>query len=126
MPIKYEYDSEKNIVYSYSTGVISMSELTEYFRNLAEDPDVEDDFISIANLDGVKEFKFSYSDALQLPDLFTKMKSKKNQIGTILVAKKDFQFGMARMMSIVMENSMPTRVVRSQEEAEKEISLLRG
>ena len=126
MPITYEYDGEKNIVYSYTTGVVNMPELAEYFKNVAEDPKVEKDFIEIANLDGVEEFNFSYSDTLQLPDLFAEIINQKNQRGTIFVAKKDFQFGMARMMSIVVEGSLPTRVVRTQEEAEKEVISLRG
>ena len=125
MAIKYEYDGDKNIVYSFTTGVVSISELTEYLNKLVEDPSVENDFIEIGNLDGVEECKFSYSDTLQLPDLFAEIKNKKNQMGTIFIAKKDFQFGMARMMSIVVEGSLPTRVVRSQEEAEKEADGLR-
>ena len=126
MPIKYEYDGDKNIVYSYATGVVTISELTEYVNNLVEDQRVRNDFLEIANLDGVEEFKFTYSDTLQLPELFAEIKNKKNQMATIFIAKRDFQFGMARMMSIVVESTLPTRVVRSQEEAEKEVEEMRN
>ncbi len=126
MPIKYDYDKNKNIVYSYPSGLISMSDITEYFNKLVEDPNVESDFIEIANLNEVTEFKFSYKDALQLPNLFAGVKNKKNHKGTILIGKKDFQFGMARMMSIISENDLTIRVVRSQEDAEKEVNILRG
>ena len=30
MPINYDYDKDKNIVYSYPSGLISMSDITEY------------------------------------------------------------------------------------------------
>jgi len=126
MPIKYDNDKNKNIVYSYPSGLISMSEITEYFNKLVKDPNVGSDFIEIANLNEVTEFKFSYKEALQLPNLFAEIKNKKNHKGTILIGKKDFQFGMARMMSIISENDLTVRVVRSQEDAEKEVNLLRG
>ena len=126
MPIKYDYDRNKNIVYSYSSGLISMSDISEYFNKLVEDPNVRSDFIEIASLDEVTEFRFSYKEALQLPHLFAGVKNKKNHRGTILIGKKDFQFGMARMMSIISENDLTIRVVRSKEDAEKEVILLRG
>ena len=77
MPIKYDYDKNKNIVYSYPSGLISMSDISEYFKKLVEDSNVQSDFIEVANLDGVTEFKFSYSDALRLPNLFADVKNKK-------------------------------------------------
>ena len=126
MPIKYDYDKNKNIVYSYPSGLISISDISEYFNKLVEDPNVESDFIEIANLHEVTEFKISYKEALQLPDLFAEVNNKKNHKGTILIGEKDFQFGMARMMSIISENDFTIRVVRSKEDAEKEVISLRG
>jgi hypothetical protein len=126
MPIRYDYDPKKNIVYSYPSGLVTISDLSEYFNKLAEDQSVESDFIEIADLDEVTEFKFSYSDALQLPNLFAEVKSKKNHQGTVLIGEKDFQFGMARMMSIISENDLTICVVRSKEDAEKEVNELRS
>ncbi len=76
MPIKYDYDNDENIVYSYPSGLISISDISEYFNRLTENPNVGSDFIEIVNLDEVTEFKFSYKDALQLPDLFMGLKNK--------------------------------------------------
>ena len=126
MAIRYECDKDENIVYAYPSGLVSMSDISEYFQKLGEDPDVGNDFIEIANLEGVEEFNFSYSDALQLPNLFGELKNKKKHKGTILIGTKDFQFGMARMMSIISENDVTIRVVRSQEEAQKEVKALRA
>ena len=126
MPIKYDYDKEKNIVYGYPYGLVSMSDITQYFNKLVEDPNVESDFIEIANLREVAEFKISYKEALQLPNLFAEVNNKKNHKGTILIGEKDFQFGMARMMSIISENDLTIRVVRSQEDAEKVVNELRN
>jgi len=125
MPINYEYDKDKNIVYSYPSGLISISDIAEYFNKLVEDPNVEKGFIEIANLNEVTEFKISYKEALQLPNLFADVKNKKNHKGTILIGIKDFQFGMARMMSIISENESTIRVVRSREDAEKAVISLR-
>ena len=126
MPIKYDYDKNKNIVCSKPSGLISISDIAEYFNKLVEDPNVEKGFIEIANLSEVTEFKISYKEALQLPNLFAEVKNKKNHKGTILIGKKDFQFGMARMMSIISENESTIRVVRSQEDAEKVVNELRN
>ena len=126
MPIKYDYDKDKNIVYSYPSGLILISDISEYFIKLLEDPNVGSDFFEIINLDEVTEFKFSYKEALPLPDLFAGLKNKKNHRGIIMIGEKDFQFGMARMMSIIAENDLTFRVVRSKEDAEKEVILLRG
>ncbi len=125
MPIKYDYDEDKNIVYAYPSGLVSISEISQYFSKLLEDPNVRSGFIEAVSLEDVTEFKFSYSDALQLPSLFAGVKNKKKHKGTILIGKKDFQFGMARMMSIISENELTIRVVRSQEDAEKEVNKLR-
>ena len=126
MPIKYEYDREKNIVYGYPYGLVSMSDITQYFDNLVEDSKVGSDFIEIVNLDEVTEFRLSYKEALQLPDLFAKVNNTKKHRGTILIGKKDFQFGMARMMSTITENDFSVRVVRSLEDAEKALEELLG
>ena len=77
MPIKYGYDKNKNIVYSYPSGLISISDISEYFNKLVEDPNVESDFVEIANLREVAEFKISYKEALQLPNLFAEVNKKK-------------------------------------------------
>ena len=126
MPIKYDYDKDRNLVYAYPSGAILISDISQYFNTLIEDPNVENDFIEIVDLDGVNEFKFSYNEALELPNLFAGLKNKKNHRGVIIIGKKDFQFGMARMMSIISENDLTVRVVRSQEDAEKEINVIRG
>ncbi len=126
MPIKYDYDKDKNIVYSYPSGLILISDISEYFIKLLEDPNVGSDFFEIINLDEVTEFKFSYKEALHLPDLFAGLKNKKNHRGIIMIGEKDFQYGMARMMSIIAENDLTFRVVRSKEDAEKEVISLRG
>lgn len=125
MPIKYDYDQNTNIVYSYPSGQILLSEVSRYFNKLLEDPNVKNDFIEIVNFDEVTEFKFSYKEALQLPDLFAGLNNKKNYRGIIMIGKKDFPFGMARMLSNIAENDLTIRVVRSEEDAEKEISLMR-
>ncbi len=125
MPIKYDYDQNTNIVYSYPSGQIVLSEVSQYFDKLLEDPNVKNDFIEIVNFDEVTEFKFSYKEALQLPDLFAGLNNKKNYRGIIMIGKKDFPFGMARMLSNIAENNLTIRVVRSEEDAEKEVNLMR-
>jgi hypothetical protein len=125
MPIKYDYDQNTNIVYSYPSGQIVLSEVSQYFNKLLEDPNVKNDFIEIVNFDEVTEFKFSYKEALQLPDLFAGLNNKKNYRGIIMIGKKDFPFGMARMLSNIAENNLTIRVVRSEEDAEKEVNLMR-
>lgn len=125
MPIKYDYDQNTNIVYSYPSGQIVLSEVSQYFNKLLEDPNVKNDFIEIVNFEEVTEFKFSYKEALQLPDLFAGLNNKKNYRGIIMIGEKDFPFGMARMLSNIAENDLTIRVVRSEEDAEKEISLMR-
>ena len=92
MPIKYDYDKDKNIVFSYPSGLIYMSDITEYFNKMVEDPNVESDFIEIANLNEITEFKFSYKEASQLPNLFAEVKNKKNHKGTILIGKHLLHF----------------------------------
>jgi hypothetical protein len=90
MPIKYDYDQEKNIVYAYPSGQMSLSDVSEYFNNLVEDPNVRSDFIEIANLEEVTGFEFSYSDTLQLPNLFAELKTKKNTWRNNIYREKRF------------------------------------
>ena len=97
----------------------------KYFNKLLEDPNVKNDFIEIVNFEEVTEFKFSYKEALQLPDLFAGLNNKKKYRGIIMIGEKDFPFGMARMLSNIAENNLTIRVVRSEEDAEKEVNLMR-
>ncbi len=86
---------------------------------------MKNDFIEIVNFEEVTEFKFSYKEALQLPDLFAGLNNKKKYRGIIMIGEKDFPFGMARMLSNIAENNLTIRVVRSEEDAEKEVNLMR-
>lgn len=49
MPIKYDHDKERNSVYSNPSGIISKSDISKYFDEVAEDPNVANDFIEIVN-----------------------------------------------------------------------------
>jgi len=126
MPIKYKYDRNTNIVYSHPSGLISISDISQYFNKLLEDQNVGNDFIEIVNLDEVNDFQFSYDEALHLPHLITELKINKNYKNVIFIAKNNFHFGMARMMSTTIEKDFAVSIVRSQEDAEKEINLIRG
>ena len=122
MPVAYTYDPKTNIVRARPTGVISVSDIEDYFRRITEDPAVASGFLEIAYFDGVEDFAFRFSQAHRILHAYKAMVTVKSCSGTVFVASSPLAIGIARMLSAVGEEAREMRVVRSEEELREEIA----
>ena len=124
MPVKFNYDPDRQLINVHPAGVLSISDIAEYMEAVLNDRAIGNGFVELVHLEQVDNFRFDYIKAMELTGLYEKMSKEKQIKGTVLLAPKDYQYGIARMCSLILEDHLEVRVVRSQKEAEKEINAL--
>ncbi|MBU4261483.1 MAG: hypothetical protein KKC76_06320 [Proteobacteria bacterium] len=127
MPITYKYDPANNILRSYHSGTQTVSQICEHFKKVAEDPTIKQDYIEVAYCADDIEFDFTSHTARLIPIRFSEMKYKKTRKAAILIGATQLQYGIARMMKNLHEVYEPKddiRVVRSEEEVQREINCI--
>lgn len=125
MPITYEFDPGSNILYSYHSGTQTVAEICNYFKEVADNPAIRQGYIEIVHFAEDTEFAFTSQTARKIPIHFAELKTKKNIKVTIFIGATQLQYGIARMMKNLHEIFNPAddvRVVRTPEEAQKEIN----
>ena len=126
MPITYKYRREDNSVRTRPTGVVTVQEISEYFRQVTEDPAVGAGFIEVAYFDDVQDFAFRYSEAHDIVDAYEEMKHRKACAATVFVTTTTVAYGIARMLSTMRDDPEAMRIVHSEEEVADELERLRA
>ncbi len=83
-------------------------------------------FVEVVHFDEVRDFNFSSSEAYLVQGLIEEVVNQKQERGAVLIAKNDFQFGMARMLGSILEDYLPVSIVRAAHESISEIINLHG
>ena len=86
MPIKYKYNSENNVVYTYGIGEVTACELEEYFQTILDDSQIKDNFWEIINTSAVTNVTITFTDCIMLLSLIRRFVKEKNYKGAILYA----------------------------------------
>jgi hypothetical protein len=129
MPITYEFDPRSSILRSYHSGRQTVSGICEYFQQVIDDPTVKKGYIEVVHFADDVDFDFTSHTARIIPFYFSELKNRKNTKVTIFIGATQLQFGIARMMKNLHELSNPgddVRVVRTPEEAQREINSIRS
>ncbi|MBU0965315.1 MAG: hypothetical protein KKA54_02930 [Proteobacteria bacterium] len=124
MPVTYKYDPGSNILHAYQTGIQTVADVCDYFKKITHDPTIHEGFFEVVHFSDDVEFDFNSHTARIIPIRFAEMKNKKHIKVTILIGATQLQYGIARMMKNLHELYEPAddiRVVRTQEEAQREI-----
>jgi len=125
MPITYAYDACSNVLHSYHSGVQTVSEICGHFEKIAADASIRQGYIEVVHCADDVEFDFNSQTARLIPIRFSELKDKKRIRAAIFIGATQLQYGIARMMKNLHEVYDPAddiRVVRSEEEAQKEIN----
>ncbi|MCK9295717.1 MAG: hypothetical protein M0P70_11605 [Desulfobulbaceae bacterium] len=125
MPITYAYDPCSNVLHSYHSGVQTVSEICGHFEKIAADASIRQGYIEVVHCADDVEFDFNSRTARLIPIRFSELKAKKRIRAAIFIGATQLQYGIARMMKNLHEVYDPTddiRVVRSEEEAQREIN----
>jgi len=117
VPISYQIDAEKNLIRTTAVGQLTLEEVVDHFRTLAEDaqrPEGPDVFLDLSEVT-------SAPDARQLSIVVGEMKriGAKLRFGACaILASRDALFGMMRMFEALAEEFFrETRTFRDETEA---------
>lgn len=124
MPITYTYDPIRNILRSYNSGRMTVMHICEHFQKIADNPTIREGYIEVVHCAADTEYDFNSETARLIPIRFSELKSKKKLKAAIFIGASQLQWGIARMMKNLHEVYDPDddiRVVRTEEEAEREI-----
>ena len=102
MPIKYKYDSGKNVVYTYGIGEVSYAELQEYFQTILNDPDIKNNFWEIVNTSDVFNVTITFSDCIELLSLIKRFVKEKNYKGAILYSPNKTSISVIKLLFSVL------------------------
>ena len=129
MPIKYEYDAEKNVVHCRPFGKLSVPEVGDYFNDLMTDDRIRSGFVEVIHLDKVEDYLFSAFEAREIALSFEKIRKQKDVNGSIFIGRSELHFTIARMMQLFNELNNPGHsvlIVRREDQAEKLIKEILG
>lgn len=129
MPVKYEYDSESNILNTRPYGLLSQQEVDDYFIEVMNNNEIKDRFIEVINFVNIDRFLFSSYEILEISGTYHAYKEKKKIVATILICEEIMHFGMAGMMQILHQVNYASDevfIVRKQEEADKLVKDLKS
>lgn len=129
MPVRYEYDQERNIVNTYPYGELTTLEIADYFKEMIKDDEIRMGFIEVVHFKNVENFRFSYNEAEYILTAYNSLNNEKNVRATIFIAERDMHYGMARMLQTLyeMNNSEDNMfVVRTEEGIKQVIDEIRG
>ena len=92
-----------------------MPAIRAYFAAVIGDASVGRVKFEIVLFEGVTDFAFTYSETHALETQYSAMRDSKGIELTLFLAPQDLQFGIARMLSSILGDKLPTIVVRDQE-----------
>ena len=118
MPITYQIDADKRTIRTKAVGYVTMQEVTDHFRTLAEDPERPeraDVFLDLSEVDSLPETR-------QLSAVINELKRSPAELrfgACAILASHDALFGMMRMFEALAEEFFRvTRTFRIATEAE--------
>lgn len=124
MPISYEFDPNSGILHSYHSGRQTVAAVCNYFKEVTNNPTIKEGYIEVVHFADDVEFDFTSHTARIIPIHFAELKNKKDITATIFIGATQLQYGIARMMKnlhAVYDPADDVRVVRTPEEAQREI-----
>ncbi|MCB0277861.1 MAG: hypothetical protein KDD94_00055 [Calditrichaeota bacterium] len=123
--INYDYDEMLNVIYAKPARQLTVSEMDDYAKRVAADPQVKDKFIEIVDFTQISKFEWSYAQSGEVMKLFACLECKQ-PLGSILLVKSSLQIGMARMIKSVFEPKIRIYIVNSLTDANMQLKKIRA
>lgn len=100
--VAYVYDAKQNLVRARAEGVLRVSELLDYVRQVVEDETIRPGFVEVVDFEPVKDMTITYSEMAPFPQIWKRYLAKGVR-ATILYAPSDVAFGVCRIFQSVIE-----------------------
>lgn len=118
MPIDYQIDSARGIIYTTATGILTNDEVLAYKRRLFRDPAFHGDLVELADVRGIERLEVTPEGIGQFVQQDIADSPKLRGYRLAIVASEDFVFGMARMYQTRTSPHLPNvQVFRSMDDA---------
>ena len=101
--MSYTYDPEENIIHLRASGVLVRQDPIDYFQAVANDSDIKANAEERVYFMGVENIVFTYLDIEAISEAFEHFKHGEKLSRTVFVVDSDFTFGMARMITAILE-----------------------
>ena len=115
MPAFYKIDSERRLVLTTGSGVLTMAEAQAHQSKLLQDPDFDPSYSQLMDLTGVEKFEVTISDVRKLaqPQVFS------SESRRAILVENDYAFGAARVFEALRDlaGEKGIRVFRSLDDA---------
>jgi hypothetical protein len=115
MPLTYRVDTEKRIVHSHGSGLLSASDLLDYFTATRADPDFQATMDRLMDLRAVTQLPSS-PDVRSLAT-FARLKAPVDGARMAIIAPTDLAFGVSMMFKAFVGYGDRLLVVRDEAEA---------
>ena len=120
MPVSYQIDRERRIVYTKAFGVLTNSDILDFQKRLREDPEFEPDFRQFADCRAIDEMGVTREGVEEASSRSPFSHGSRRA----LVVSSDVAFGMARMLENLRHDAGDEiRVFREAEEARRWLGL---
>jgi hypothetical protein len=103
MAIHYHFDRKWKIVYAKGIGIVSLTDLLEYGREVLALPDDLTGAVEYVDLSAATDIAVTYQSAQQMIDIY-KGWMERGIAGSVLYAPSDLCYGLARMISSVISS----------------------
>ncbi len=118
MPVTYTVDTERRIIRTRCTGMVTLAEVVEHFRELEHNPECAERLDVLLDLTEVN----SLPDARQIQAVSYEVKRIQTNVwfgACAIVAARDALFGMLRMFEVMVQDQFRVICVfRATSEAE--------
>ena len=99
----YEYDAENSVIHLRASGVLTVSDPINYFRQIDEDPLFKPKAAERIYFTNVDDITFSFMDVIAIREAFLKYGHGDKISHGVFVVDSEFTFGMARMVMRIFE-----------------------
>jgi len=117
MPVTYKIDTQERVIRTQGTGMVTLADVVDHFRDLERDPDLAgtlDVLLDLSETNSVPEAR----ELQAIPFELARIRDKVRFGACAIVATKDALFGMLRMFAVMAERFFRViHVFRSRAEA---------
>jgi hypothetical protein len=107
MPISYRIDSERGLVITTASGVLTDDDILELKRRLAADPEFKMGMRELSDVRAVTDLQVSTEGVRRMAAMDESPSSARSSHKLAIVAGSDATFGMARMYQMFTESNQP-------------------
>ena len=115
MPISYRVDTDKNILWTDSTGTVTVTEIVEFYQKIPDIEGLQPYFLHITSLDCVKKTNVTVGGSLIIEEAAKETQRRLPRDFNILVATTEFSQRIADQVALIVGKNWQTEIAHDDE-----------